>query len=211
MKFMEKKIVLKSCNLSKYPDLEIVCKVIENNQINDYLSTIPESEKFIAVKTAPVAIRVGKLGEVVHTELYTVVDGKKYLLQEESNTVCEREMPDGSKCNDIVVTNINSTSNENYVVKANKFFGMYTRLSNGLYAPVPEERQIVRVSENIIIKTAWGTEALCLKGSYIVIYNEKENDFNTLESGAGDSTYDIKPKFIDNDKITTKSKTKNNI
>ena len=37
MKFMEKKIVLKSCNLSKYPDLEIVCKVIENNLINGSL------------------------------------------------------------------------------------------------------------------------------------------------------------------------------
>lgn len=102
------------------------------------------------------------------------------------------------------------TYNESYVVKANKFFEMYTRLNNGLYAPVPEERQIVRVSENVIIKTAWGSEALCLKGSYIVIYNEKENDFNTLESGAGDSTYDIKPKFIDNDKVASKSKTKNN-
>lgn len=42
--------------------------------------------------------------------------------------------------------------------------------------------------------TAWGEQALCLKGSYIVTYNAIENDFNTLEKGALESTYECRKK-----------------
>ena len=37
MKFMEKKIVLKSCSESEYPDLEVTCKYIKNKDIASYL------------------------------------------------------------------------------------------------------------------------------------------------------------------------------
>ena len=41
--------------------------------------------------------------------------------------------------------------------------------------------------------TLWGSEAICLKGSYIVVYNASENDYNTLERGARESTYTVTP------------------
>ena len=48
-----------------------------------------------------------------------------------------------------------------------------------------------QVDENVIIVTAWGSKALCLKGGYIVTYNAEENDYNTLEKGAFESTYTV--------------------
>ena len=47
-------------------------------------------------------------------------DGKTYIIHEEDGTVGEREI-DGQMYPDMVVTNVHSTSNEQYVVKANKF------------------------------------------------------------------------------------------
>ena len=35
----------------------------------------------------------------------------------------------------------------------------------------------------------WCAPAICLAGSYIVAYNASENDYNTIEQGAFDSTY----------------------
>ena len=37
--------------------------------------------------------------------------------------------------------------------------------------------------------TSWVAPAVCLAGSYIVTYNAEENDYNTLEQGAFNSTY----------------------
>lgn len=36
-----------------------------------------------------------------------------------------------------------------------------------------------------------GSKAICLKGGYIVTYNAEENDYNTLEKGAFESTYTV--------------------
>ena len=42
-----KKVVLRSCNPEEYPDLEITCRVIENGEIGEYVSQIPDEKKCI--------------------------------------------------------------------------------------------------------------------------------------------------------------------
>lgn len=190
---MMKEIVLKSCNPEEYPDEVVSCRVIQNADINAYLETIPEERKVVATKTAPVEARAGRVGEKVDTVLYTERNSRLYILSEESNTVGEREV-DGQMLPDVVVTNSNSTSNESYVVKANKFGKLYDPSQDGTWVPVPDARQLCQVDEDVVIITAWGSEAVCLKGSYIVVYDASQNDFNTLEQGAKTSTYsDVKP------------------
>ena len=185
---MEKKVVLKSIKPEEYGDEVVTCRVIENEDVAAYVATIPEERKVRATKVAPVVAEAGQVGEVVHTVLLTERDGKVYILSEEDNTVGEREI-DGEMYSDMIVTNIHSTSNERYVVKANKFVQMYTPNEDGTFSPVPDERELVQVDEDIIVKTAWGSEAVCLKGSYIVIYSLEDNDVNTVEQGAKKSTY----------------------
>lgn len=205
---MEKKIVLKSCNPSEYPDLEVTCKFIKNEDIASYLSSISnENNKFYATKIAPVIAREGKKGEVIHTKLYTCIDGKKYILHEEDGTVKERIMPDGSKKNDMVITNINSTSNEMYVVNVTGFDKKYDSLGYECYKPVLDYRTVTMVPENVIIETAWGDTAVALKGSFIVTYDANSNDYNTVEAAAFYSTYESIPTYVD-DKTKTNSKQK---
>ena len=60
---------------------------------------------------------------------------------------------------------------------------------NNSWVPVYDPRVLTQVDENVIIVTACGSKAICLKGGYIVTYNAEENDYNTLEKGAFDSTY----------------------
>lgn len=189
---MKEKIILKSANPQEYGDLVIECRVIENDQIGKYLESIPEERKFVAYKSGSVEARQGIPGEIIKTVLKTEVDGKEYILSEEENEVKER---DGEV--DIVVTNISSTSNEQYVVKRKKFLETYSlpeeateenRFGLG-WVPVYDPRVLTQIDENIIIITAWGSKAVCLKGGYIVTYNAEENDYNTLEKGAGNSTY----------------------
>ena len=100
------------------PDLITVKgrKVIENADVNAYLATIPEERRHLATKVAPVEARRGEVGEVIHTVLLTERNGKTYIIHEEDGTVREREI-DGQKVADVVVTNVHSTSNEEYVVK----------------------------------------------------------------------------------------------
>lgn len=184
-----KEVVLKSANPLEYGDEVVHCRVIQNVDINAYLDTIPGDREIIATKIAPISARTGVVGEEVHTVLYTYRNGKKYVLSEENSIVKERDMGDETKKPDIVVTNIQSTSNEQYVVKANKFAQMYAPNSDGTFTPNPDERLLSQVDEDIIIITAWGSEAVCLAGSYIVTYNADENDFNTIEQGAYESTY----------------------
>ena len=193
---MIRDIVLKSCNPEEYPDEVVSCRLIKNGDINAYLQTIPEERKVVATKVAPVEIRKGEVGEVVHTVLYTERNGRRYILSEETATVGERAVPqlDGMVCPDAVVINTNSTSNEAYVVKANKVLSLYEYSEQEkAWIPTREERQLCQVDEDVVIETAWGSEAVCLKGSYIVVYDTSQNDFNTLEKGAKDSTYvDVK-------------------
>ena len=185
---MKKEIVLKSCNPSEYGDEVVSCRVIENADVNAYLATIPEERKFYGMKVASVVARPGIVGEEIHTTLLTERNGQVYILSEEDNTVREREV-EGFMVPDFVVTNHESTSNEEYIVKAMNLINMYSQNTDGTWSPCPEERLLAQVDEDIIIKTAWGSEAVCLKGSYIVVYNAEENDFNTLEKGAFESTY----------------------
>ena len=60
---------------------------------------------------------------------------------------------------------------------------------DGTFTPQPDEREVYQVDEDVMIMTAWGEPAVCLKGSYIVVYSAEENDFNTVEEGAIKSTY----------------------
>ena len=184
-------IVLKSLHPEQYPDKVVRCKVIQNEDINAYVNAISDEEKMVATKTAPVEARLGQVGETDHTTLTTVYEGNEYILSEEDNVVGERELEDGTIVPDVVVTNINSTSNEQYVVKANKFSRMYTANEDGTFTPTSDPRELTRVSEDVIIMTAWGAPAVCLAGSYIVTYDAANNDFNTIEQGAFNSTYEV--------------------
>jgi len=184
-------VVLKSLHPEQYPDKVVRCRVIQNEDINAYIDAISDEEKMVATKTAPVEARLGQVGETVHTTLTTVYEGNEYILSEEDNVVGEREMGDGTMAPDVVVTNVNSTSNEQYVVKANKFSNMYEPNDDGTFTPAPDPRELTRVSEDIIIMTAWGAPAVCLAGSYIVTYDAASNDFNTIEQGAFNSTYEV--------------------
>ena len=186
---MFKEIVLKSCNPEEYPDEVIVCRVIANEDIGAYVSAIPEEKRFRATKVAPVEARAGKVGEEVKTVLYTERNGRRYILSETTDTVGERKV-DGQMLPDVVVTNVNSTSNEQYIVKSDRFSPrLYAPNEDGTWTPQPDERLFYQVDEDIIIMTAWGAEAVCLRGSYIVEYNAEENDYNTVEKGAEKSTY----------------------
>ena len=200
---MKEKIILKSVCPEKYGDLEIECRVIENDKIGEYLESISESQKFVAYKTGQVIARRGMLGENVKTVLKTVVDGKEYVLSEEEGTVRERTYTkDGQTITglDFVVTNISSTSNEQYIVKEERIGSTYDyveQTENGiLLTPKYDPRTFVQVNENIIIVTAWGSKAVCLAGSYIVTYNALENDYNTVEAAAFNSTYTIETRNV---------------
>lgn len=191
---MKEKVVLKSTHPEVYGDLEVECRVIENTDISSYLESLPSENKFVAYKHAPISARQGVLGERVKTVLKTMVDGREYILHEEENTVKDR---DGLV--DIVVTNINSTSNEQYVVKNAKFFETYVLPSEGTsennygtgWVPVYDPREFTLVDENVIIVTSWGEKVVCLKGSYIVTYNAMENDYNAVERDSFLLTYTL--------------------
>lgn len=184
-----KKVVLKSCNPNEYPDLEITCKVLQKEEIGEYLSQIPDEKKCVGTKVAPVTARVGVIGEVVKTVLTVVIEGRKYILDEEEGVVKER---DGFP--DVVVTNIASTSNEQYIVRATKFETNYEPdKGKTTYSPKPDPRVLTEVPENVVIMTAWGKPCVCLKGGYIVTYNAEECDYNVLERGAKEATYVTTP------------------
>lgn len=194
---MKEKIVLKSARPDEYPDLEVECRVIPEGGITEYLESLESTTVVQAFKTGVVQARVGEEGEKVVTTLKTVVDGRTYILSEEDNVVKRREMktPDGETvlANDVVVTNVSSTSNEQYVVRAEKFRDTYTPVEGveGAYEPVPEVRTLTQVPENVIFLTSWGAPAVCLAGSYIVAYNAAKDDYNTIEAGAFESTYQV--------------------
>lgn len=188
---MKEKIILKSAHPEEYGDLEVECKVIPNDQIGAYLTTIPEDRKIVGYKNTPVYARVGQEGEVVKTTLKTIVGGREYILSEEENVVKNR---DGKL--DVIVTNIESTSNEEYVVKQEKFHSTYEFMHGigragtvAVFMPKADPRVLTQIDENVIIMTSWGAPAVCLAGSYIVTYNAETNDYNTLEQGAFESTY----------------------
>ena len=201
---MREKIILKSVNPEQYGDLEIDCRVISNDQIGNYLANISDERKFVAYKTGAVLARKGIPGEIVKTILTTVVDGRTYILSEEEGVVKERtyttrDMSTGTEHSviepDYVITNISSTSNEQYITKAERIGKTYDFVqSTGeglLLLPKYDPRVLTQVDENVIIVTAWGSKAVCLKGSYIVTYDALENDYNTLEQGAFVSTYTV--------------------
>lgn len=186
---MKEKIILKSAHPEEYGDLELVCRVIPNEEIGAFLSTISPEKKHMAYKKGKVSARLGKVGEVIHTVLKTTIDGKEYILSEETATVKERPQEDGQLMPDVVITNTSSTSNEEYVVAASKFARMYYQ-DGEEYVPECEPRLLTEVPEDVIIITSWGAKAICLKGSFIVTYNAATNDYNTLERGAYLSTYE---------------------
>ena len=197
---MKEKIALKSTHPEEYPDLVVECRVISNDKIGEYLESIPEERKFYAHKNGLVSARIGVPGEIITTTLTTIVDGKEYILTEEDNIVKERNV-DGVTHPDVVVRNLDSISNEQYVVKHSKFCQTYVPYVLGTqvrqcscgksarYVPAADSRLLTQVDENLIIMTSWGAPAVCLAGSYIVTYNAEENDYNTIERGAFESTY----------------------
>ena len=197
---MKEKIILKSTHPEQYGDLVVECRVIENDKIGEYLESIPEERKCQAYKTGKVLARKGIVGETVKTTLKTIVDGKEYILSEEEGTIKERtytKLVNGEETQitspDFVITNISSTSNEEYINKAQQIENNYELIdvTNEGYILYPkyDSRVVTQIDENVIIITAWGSKAVCLQGSYIVTYNALENDYNVIEQGAFNSTY----------------------
>lgn len=195
---MEKrKVTLKSAHPKLYPDMEIECLFIPNGEINDYLASIPEEERSVGYKSAPVIARTGVVGEVVVSRIERAIDGRVYYFNEETATVKSRPYGNGEQP-DMVVRNTSSSSEE-YVVKRSKFDTIYEDAGEDIifegsnmwvsYIPVPEERDLTRVPENVMIETAWGATALVLAGGFIVTYNADENDFNVLDEEAYKATY----------------------
>ncbi len=185
-------VVLKSPNPELYPDRVIKCRVIKRGEIQKYIDeNIPETDKCVGCKSEPVEARPGTVGEEIITTLKTVYEGKEYILSETKNDVRETDMGDGSKSPDIVVTNTHSTSNEQYIVRANKFPKMYNANMDGTFSPVPDPRAVAKLSEDVVIETSWGEMAVGLNGSYIVTYDKERQSYNTIEKGAFESTYTI--------------------
>ncbi len=184
-------VVLKSANPEQYPDRVVKCRVIKREDIGNYIDNIPEEDKCVGCKSESVEARIGQVGEKVLTTLKTTYDGKDYILSEVENEVKETEMEDGTKQPDMIVTNVHSTSNEEYIVRANKFPKMYSANADGTFTPAPEPRQVAKLSENIVIETSWGEMAVGLNGSYIVTYDAERQSYNTIEKGAFESTYTI--------------------
>ncbi len=198
---MTKKIILKSTHPEEYPDLEIECKVIPNAEIGAYVASIPEERKFTAYKSAPVEARRGVVGEKIVTTLKVMLAGKEYILKEETGIVKERTYQSEEKEitePDVVVTNVSSTSSEEYIVKHEKFTKTYSPIGYSeslpgslLFKPAYDPRAFAQVTEPVIIVTLWGSEAICLPGSYIVTYDAASSDYNTVEAGAFKSTYTV--------------------
>ena len=193
---MKEKVVLKSTHPEEYPDLVVECRVIPNDQIGAYLASIPEDRKFYAYKSAPVKARKGKVGESIKSTLTTVVNGREYVLFEEENCVNERtytkkvgEKEKEITASDVVITNYKSTSNEEYVIRHEKFMDTYELIEEDKFMPKYDSRLLTKVDENVIIITLWGSKAVCLAGSYIVTYNASKSDYNVIEEGAFKSTY----------------------
>ena len=194
-KNMEKrKVTIKSAHPELYPDMEIECLFIPNGEINDYLASIPEEERSVGYKSAPVLARVGEVGEVVVSRIERTIDGRVYYFNEETATVKSRPYGNGERP-DMVVKNV-ASSGEVYVVRREKFKTIYEEYGDGIdfdgwysYIPVPEERDLTRVPENVMIETAWGATALVLAGGFIVTYNAEQNDFNVLDEEAYKATY----------------------
>ncbi|MBR2833583.1 MAG: hypothetical protein IKE75_04060 [Bacilli bacterium] len=184
-------VVLTSANPEQYPDRVVRCRVIKREDIGSYLETIPDEDKCIGCKSEPVEARVGQVGERVLTTLKTTYEGKDYILSEVTNEVKDTEMEDGTKQPDMIVTNTHSTSNEEYIVRANKFPKMYSANTDGTFTPTPDPREVARLSEDVVIETSWGEMAVGLKGSYIVTYDAERQSYNTIEQGAFESTYTI--------------------
>ncbi len=207
---MKKEIILKSMHPEEYADLVIECRVIPNEEIGAYIDSIADSKKIYAYKSAPVKARKGVVGETISTVLKTVIEGKEYILHEESAQVKELKYTKEGKeytSPSIVVTNCHSTSNEEYVVKPQKFIDTYTPIpDSNEFAPVYDSRLLTQVDENIIIMTAWGAPAVCLAGSYIVTYDAESNDYNTIEKGAFESTYTIEESLINTNKTARTKK-----
>lgn len=195
--------------------MEIECLFIPNGEINYYIANIPEEDKSIGYKSAPVLARVGEVGELVVSRIERTFDGKAYYFNEESAVVKSRPYGNG-EMPDMVVRNTASSSEE-YVVKRSKFDTIYEDAGEDLifegrnvwvsYIPVPEERELTRVPENVMIETAWGSTALVLAGGFIVTYNAEESDFNVLDEEAYKATYTrVKEKALTK---TTKKTTDN--
>lgn len=184
-------ITLKSANPELYPDLVVRCRVIKRDEIGDYVAGIPEEDKCVGFKNEPVEARIGEVGEEVTTTLLTTYEGMDYIMSEVQNKVGETEMEDGSVQPDVIVTNVHSTSNEEYIVRANKFPKMYSANVDGTFSPIPEPRAVARLSEDVVVETSWGELAVGLKGSYIVTYDAEGQSYNTIEKGAFESTYAV--------------------
>lgn len=203
-------VVLKSCNPAEYGDLVLSCRFIPNDEISEYIASIPEERKFYSEKVAPVLAYPGIEGEEVVTTLFVERDGKKYILSEEKNKVKKRTFTikggEEITATDMIVTNMDSPSCERYIVNIEKFFTVlkgydsdgkpiYVEpsyvlgISGKCFIPVDDARALATVDEDVVIETLWGAKATCLNGSYIVTYSADKSDYNVLERVAKECTY----------------------
>jgi len=177
----QKKVTLTSANPEKYPDIDIICGVIDDmekftKEYVEYSKSIGEGPQKVR-KTAQVSAREAKVGEVVDTRPRVERDGNIYYLGETKGVV---KVP-GS----FIVTN---PDGEEYIVKPDAFGKKYAPTDTpGIYKPIAEPAEVIKLHHDIIFKASWGEEMVGLKGGVLNISNKK--DVYAIQKPAFDKTY----------------------
>ena len=180
-------VLLKSLDEDTYKDIIVSCEFLDKDALREYIKK--SKDVYIGKKVAPVKIRKGKKGEIVKTRLLTNYNDRNYILHEEENYVKLKKLESGELCCDYIAKNISSLSQEEYIIDPN-FLKDMIKLDNNMYSYKDTPRKLIKADKNISFMTSFGEKAICLKDSYIVIYDD--DVFNTLEKTAADYTYEIK-------------------
>ena len=179
-------VLLKSLDEDTYKDIVVSCEFLDKDALKAYIRN--SKDIYIGKKVAPVKVRKGKKGEEIKTRLLTDYNDRNYILHEEVNYVRLKKTESGELVCDYIAKNINSLSKEEYIIDPN-YLSKMIKLDDNTYAYEDTPRKLVRVDKNISFMTSFGEKAVCLKDSYIVIYDD--DNYNTLEKTAAEYTYEI--------------------
>lgn len=179
-------VLLKSLDEDTYKDIVVSCEFLDKDALKAYIRN--SKDTYIGKKVAPVKVRKGKKGEEIKTRLLTDYNDRNYILHEEVNYVRLKKTESGELVCDYIAKNINSLSKEEYIIDPN-YLSKMIKLDDNTYAYEDIPRKLVRVDKNISFMTSFGEKAVCLKDSYIVIYDD--DNYNTLEKTAAEYTYEI--------------------
>ncbi len=178
-------VKLKSAHPEMYPDREITCKLIQNEEIGRYLARNLNAKKMTGIKSYPVNAKNGEKGFALHNEEKVTYEDKEYILKESDSVISERYVNDGTKITDILVTNPHT--NEQKIISAFDFNNIYKMNPDVTYSPIKEPESLTQINENIVIIRQDKTPALCLKDSYIAAYTD--GDYDVIEKRIAETGY----------------------